>query len=145
MEQKTTLSQSIEISVQKELYDEVCKKVLAEKIILAWIMKHAMKEYADYEVREIVENFIVGEPKVAKTKVLPDATNAPRISGTGVEYMCNLSDGVEQKGIQKGIEQANRLVVINMLKENDPIDKICRIAGCDEDYVKKVQEELDEK
>ena len=85
MEQKTTLAQSMDLSVQKAQYDAACKKVLAEKIILAWIMKHTMKEYADYEVREIVERFIVGEPKVAETKVLPDETNAPKITGTGVE------------------------------------------------------------
>ena len=85
MEQKTTLSQSINIVQQKAQYDEACKKVLAEKIILAWIMKHTMKEYVEYDVREIVENFIVGEPRVAETKVLPDETNAPKVTGTGVE------------------------------------------------------------
>jgi len=314
MEQKTTLSQSIDIVEQKAQYDEACKKVLAEKIILAWIMRHTMKEYADYDVQEIVEKFIVGEPKVAETKVLPDETNAPKITGTGIEdstvtegsvtydiqfraimpdskevvqmiinveaqndfypgypiikrgiyycarmisaqygtvftkshyekiqkvysvwictnppkersntiteysltekhhvgkvketkeyydlmsaimvclgknedetehellklldvllspekkaqekkevlekefdipmtekmetevtYMCNLSDGVEQRGIEKGIEETKRTTVINMLKENDPIDKICRVAECDESYVKKVQDEL---
>ena len=85
MEQKTTLAQSIDLTVQKAQYDAACKKVLAEKIILAWIMKHTMKEYADYEVRKIVERFIVDEPKVAETKVLPDETNASKITGTGVE------------------------------------------------------------
>ena len=29
--------------------------------------------------------FIVGEPKVAETKVMPDETNAPKVTGTGVE------------------------------------------------------------
>ena len=317
MEQKTTLAQSMELPVQKAQYDAACKRVLAEKIILAWIMKHTMKEYAEYDVREIVERFIMGEPKVAETKVLPDETNVSKITGTGVEdttvtegsitydiqfhaivpdtdevvqmiinveaqndfypgypiikrgiyycarmissqygtvftkshyekiqkvysvwicmnppkernhtitgysltekqyvgkvkekedyydlmqavmiclgesgeaaenellrlldvlltsdkdadekkeilenefqipmterleteveFMCNLSDGVEQrgieKGIQKGIQQNMYTVVFNMLKENEPIEKICRYAGCDEAFVKKVQEE----
>ena len=317
MEQKTTLAQSMELPVQKAQYDAACKRVLAEKIILAWIMKHTMKEYAGYEVKEIMERFILGEPKVAETNVLPDETNAPKITGTGVEdttvtegsitydiqfhaivpdtdevvqmiinveaqndfypgypiikrgiyycarmissqygtvftkshyekiekvysvwicmnppkernhtitgysltekqyvgkvkekedyydlmqavmiclgesgeaaenellrlldvlltsdkdadekkeilenefqipmterleteveFMCNLSDGVEQrgieKGIQKGIQQNMYTVVFNMLKENEPIEKICRYAGCDEAFVKKVQEE----
>ena len=321
MEQKTTLSQSIDIVDQKAQYDEACKKVLAEKIILAWIMKHTMKEYVDYDVVEIVERFIVGEPKVAETKVMPDETNAPKITGTGVEdttvtegsitydiqfraimpssdkvvqmiinveaqndfypgypiikrgiyycarmisaqygtvftnshyekiqkvysvwicmnppkerkntitgysltekhhvgkvkekeeyydlmhavmiclggseeeeenellrmldvllssemhadekkeilenefqipmtermeteveFMCNLSDGVEQRGIQKGIklgieqgiEQTTIVVVLNMLKENEPIEKICRYTGCDEVFVEKVRSE----
>lgn len=61
---------------------------------------------------------------------------------TEVEHMCNLSDGVEQRGIEKGIEANRRTTIINMLKENDPIDKICRVAECDESYVKKVQDEL---
>ena len=85
MEQKTTLSQSIDIVEQKKQYDEACKKVLAEKIILAWIMKHTMSEYVDYDVWEIVEQFIVGEPKIAEESVLPDETNAPKIIGTGIE------------------------------------------------------------
>ena len=85
MGQKTTLSKSIDIVQQKTQYDEACKKVLAEKIILAWIMKHTMKEFVDYDVQEIVEKFIVGEPRIAETKVMPDETNASKITGTGVE------------------------------------------------------------
>lgn len=46
MEQKTTLLQSIDIVEQKERYDTACKKVFAEKIILAWFMKYIMKEDA---------------------------------------------------------------------------------------------------
>lgn len=85
MEQRTTLSQSIDIVQQKARYDAACKKVLAEKIILAWIMKHTMKEYADYDVWEIVERYIVGEPKVGEAPVLPDETTAPKVAGVGVE------------------------------------------------------------
>ena len=85
MEQKTTLAQSIDIVAQKAQYDAACKKVLAEKIILAWIMKHTMKEYESYDVWEIVEKYIVGEPKVGETQVLPDETTAPKVTGIGVE------------------------------------------------------------
>lgn len=310
MKQKTTLAQGIDIAEQKAQYDAACKRVLAEKIILAWIMKHTMKEYVSYDVREIAERFILGEPIVAGVSVLPDETNAPRIAGVGVEdtsvtegtvtydilfraivpcsdevvqmiinveaqndfypgypivkrgiyycarmissqygtiftkshyekiqkvysvwicmnppkgrsntiteysveernhignvkedeehydlisavmiclgsdedgtenellrlldvllssekkakekkeilekefhipmterieeeveHMCNLSDGVENKGIQQGI----RLTVINMLKENLPIEVICRIAECDTSYVEQIQKEL---
>ena len=67
-----------------------------------------------------------------------------------MEYMCNLSDGVENKGIQKGIkigieqgiEQNQRIVVMNMLKENEPLDKICRYAQCEESYVLSIKENL---
>lgn len=85
MEQKTTLAQSIDIVAQKAQYDAACKKVLAEKIILAWIMKHTMKEYEAYDVWEIVERYIVGEAKVGETPVLPDETTALKVAGVGVE------------------------------------------------------------
>ena len=48
----------IDLTVQKAQYDAACKRVLAEKIILAWIMKRTMKEYANYEVKEIVQMII---------------------------------------------------------------------------------------
>jgi len=81
----TTLSRSIDIISEKEQYDAACKKVLAEKIILAWIMKHTVKEYADCEVEEIAEKYIEGIPKISEIHYLPDETNTPKIRGIGVE------------------------------------------------------------
>ena len=85
MKQNTTLSKSIDIIAEKAKYDAACKKVLAEKIILAWIMKHTMKEYQDYPVEEIAEKYIEGIPEISQVPVLPDETNSTKISGTGVE------------------------------------------------------------
>ena len=64
--------------------------------------------------------------------------------------MCNLSDGVEQKGIQKGmkigieqgIAQNQRCIIINMLEENEAIEKICRYTQAEETYVLKLKQEL---
>ena len=47
-------------------------------------------------------------------------------------------EGREQ-GIEQGVLQAKRHLVINMLKENEPIDKICRVVECEEAFVKQVQ------
>ena len=122
MEQKTTLAQSIDIVQQKVQYDEACKKVLAEKIILAWIMKHTMKEYAEYDVREIVENCIVGEPKVAETKVLPDETNAPKITGTGIEDTTmtegSITYDIQFRAIVPGSDEIVQMI-INVEAQND--------------------------
>jgi len=106
MEQRTTLSQSIDITEQKAQYDAACKQLLAEKIILAWIMKHTMKEYADYDVREIAERFIVGEPKVAKTAVLPDETNVVQMQETSYTlYKVNKADASKIAGL--GVEDGS--------------------------------------
>ena len=107
MKQKTSLSQSIDITEQKAKYDAACKKVLAEKIILAWIMKHTMKEYADYDVREIVERYIVGEPQIAETQVMPDETNMQKKAEESVVSLAMttakiLGVGVEDASLTEG-------------------------------------------
>ena len=82
---RTTLSQGIDLTTDKERYDACCKRILAEKIILAWIMKHTMIEYESYEVGEIADKYIDGKPQIANVKVMPDADSVPRIEGVGVE------------------------------------------------------------
>ena len=83
---ETTVAESIRIVDEKAAYDAACKRVLAEKIILAWVMKHCLVEFHDCEVTEIAEKFIEGTPQVGEIPVMPDETNqTPRIGQTGVE------------------------------------------------------------
>ena len=58
-----------------------------------------------------------------------------------VEYMSLFLR--DQDKIEEGREEKLHSIVINMLKENMSIDIICRVAECDETYVKKIQEELE--
>ena len=48
---ETTLAKSIRVTNEKAAYDAACKRLLSEKMILAWIMKECVQEYAgmDYE------------------------------------------------------------------------------------------------
>ena len=48
-----------------------------------------------------------------------------------------------EEGEERGREENLKKTIKNMLRENDPIDKICRIAECDEAYVREVQAELE--
>ena len=56
-------------------YDAACKRLLSEKVILAWIMKNCLKEYRNCSIQEIMDNYIEGEPQIAKIPVTPDETN----------------------------------------------------------------------
>lgn len=40
--------------------------------------------------------------------------------------MCNLSEGIEQKGIEKGIQQGIQQMVVNALKSNS-IEQVAEI------------------
>lgn len=72
MEIENTLAKNITVSGDKAAYDAACKRLLANKVILAWIMKSCIEEYRDLDVEEIAEKYIEGEPQVAKTTVNPD-------------------------------------------------------------------------
>ena len=52
MDIETTLAQSIRTSDEKAKYDAACKRLLSEKIILAWIMKTCLAEYQDCDVKD---------------------------------------------------------------------------------------------
>ncbi len=82
---ETTIAKSLRLSDAMEAYDAACKKLLAEKRILAWIMKNCIREYQKLEIEDIAENYIEGKPQIAEVPVLPDETNAPRIHGIGTE------------------------------------------------------------
>ena len=70
MTAETTVAESIRIVDAKAAYDAACKRVLAEKIILAWIMKHCLIESRHCDVSEIAEKFIDGTPQEIKQSTL---------------------------------------------------------------------------
>ena len=107
------------------------------------------EDETEHELLKLLDVLLSQEKKVQEKKeILEKEFDIPMTEKmeAEVKYMCNLSDGVEQKGIEKGlkqgIEETKRTTVINMLKGNEPIEKICRYAECDEIYVKKIQDEL---
>lgn len=84
MEVQNALANRIDTAGEMSSYDEACKQILANKIILAWIMKHCVKKYADYSVEEIAAKYIEGEPEVSKVSVHLDET-AEFIEGLNTE------------------------------------------------------------
>lgn len=72
MAQRTMLAEYIDtVGVDAKL-DAVCKRLIANKLILAWIMKYTLKEYHDYDVDVIAEQFIEGEPSISGQAVHRD-------------------------------------------------------------------------
>ena len=64
-------------------YDAVCKEILSQKRILAWIMKECMTEYERYSVEEIAHRYIENDLQVSS--VLVDEEWMPQIQGANVE------------------------------------------------------------
>lgn len=72
MEVENTLAKNINSAGENAAYDVACKRLLANKIILAWIMKSCVEEYRDCSISDIAEKYIEGQPQVAETAVNPD-------------------------------------------------------------------------
>lgn len=69
---ETALSRDMSLIKDGRKLDELCKRVLSNKIVLSWIMKKCMDEYKNYEVSDILKNYIIGFPQVAKSAVHRD-------------------------------------------------------------------------
>lgn len=116
MEIDTPIAEGIHATDQSARYDATCKRLLSQKIILAWIMKSCLKEYRDCDVKEIAEKYIEGTPQVGivlpspeageakKRQVLEDEFDIPMTETleTEVRQMCNLSEGVRDLGRAEG-------------------------------------------
>lgn len=64
-------------------YDAQVKKVLSEKVILAWILKNVTSEFEELSIKEI-EMCIEDNPEISIVKVNPGETNK-RITGIATE------------------------------------------------------------
>lgn len=104
-------------------YDESCKSILAEKIILAWIMNACVKEYKGIDPNEIARKYTEGEPEIGsvvetlltdeKSKVQKDRIVEDEFGITmsdslerKVNSMCNLSQGIIERTATKTWDEA---------------------------------------
>ncbi|MCI9144238.1 MAG: hypothetical protein HFH87_16730, partial [Lachnospiraceae bacterium] len=86
MNTDSTIAKNIRMADAKASYDAACKRLLSEKIILAWIMKNCLEEYRDCDVDEIAGKYIEGTPQVGEVAVAPDESNrVSMIQGAGNE------------------------------------------------------------
>ena len=74
-QEENYLAQSISQVDVDARYDEGVKRLLANKSILAVIMKECVPEYRGCTVREIAEKYIEGEPQIGAVGVDADETN----------------------------------------------------------------------
>ncbi len=81
------LAQNLKVAEEDESarFDASAKKLIAEKSILAYILKSALSEYGPYSVREIAEKFIEGEPEIGRFAVHQDHPDRERIEGQPTE------------------------------------------------------------
>ena len=86
MRAESTLAKMISTAGEKAAYDNACKRLLANKIILAWIMKSCLEEYRDCGNSEIASKYIEGEAQISEAAVHPDEeAESLQITGLNTE------------------------------------------------------------
>lgn len=84
MKTENTLAKRIETAGQNASYDSHCKRLLANKQILAWILKTCVVEFSDCSIKDIETKYIEGSPQIAEVTVHQDES-AEFIQGTNTE------------------------------------------------------------
>lgn len=120
---KSTLSARIDSAGVKASYDAACKRLLANKTILAWIMKSCMVEYADCTVSDIAERYIEGQPQISHVAVNPDELwDEEQIQGMSTEdstiHEGTITYDIRFFALAPGSRELIRLI-INIEAQND--------------------------
>ncbi len=74
---ETNLSNAIDITSETAKYDDSVKEVLADKQVLARILKYTLEEFKDIELEEIMRS--MDEPVISGVRVEPGQTNFSKV------------------------------------------------------------------
>ena len=94
MKTETQLAKLIRITKDKARYDNQVKKLLANREILAWILKTCTEEFAPYRIQEI-EGCIRGDPEISFGAVYPNDNDrdGTLLNGAASQEGMNTEDG----------------------------------------------------
>lgn len=85
MKEKTSIAKDIETAKEKSNLDSACKRLLANKVILAWMLKECLDEFKDESIKDISEKYIEGTPEISAEALHQDETVPEKIIGADTE------------------------------------------------------------
>ena len=100
MGKETYLAHTITQTDYEVRYDRAAKKLLANKLVLAHILKDCVKEYQACSIMDIAQKYIEGEPEVGTTGVYMDDSNSPEQPDIKPEAMRAQATGVQATNTQ---------------------------------------------
>lgn len=113
MGKETYLAHTITQTDYEARYDRAAKKLLANKLVLAHILKDCVKEYQACSIMDIAQKYIEGEPEVGTTGVYMDDSNSPEQPDIKPETMATQSAEVQAMNAQEVNAQAINTQAMN--------------------------------
>ena len=80
MSDNSYLSSALYAAGDRAAYDAGAKRLLADKQVLAWILKYCVKEFKDYSI-DVIKDCIEGTPEVSRIYLLPRKAEPEAITG----------------------------------------------------------------
>ena len=83
---KTGNAEDSALAAAKKAYDASCKRLLADRSVLARILKGSLQEYLDFDAGVIAESCIERETQIGTVPVLPDSGRADLNGNFGTSH-----------------------------------------------------------
>ena len=113
MGKETYLAHTITQTDYEARYDRAAKKLLANKFVLAHILKDCVKEYQACSIMDIAQKYIEGEPEVGTTGVYIDDSSSPEQPDIKPETVVTRAAEVQAVNAQEVNAQEVNAQVIN--------------------------------
>ena len=113
MGKETYLAHTITQTDYEARYDRAAKKLLANKLVLAHILKDCVKEYQACSIMDIAQKYIEGEPEVGTTGVNMDDSNSPEQPDIKPETVVTQAAEVQEMSIQEVNAPAMNIQAMN--------------------------------
>ena len=113
MGKETYLAHTITQTDYEARYDRAAKKLLANKFVLAHILKDCVKEYQACSIMDIAQKYIEGEPEVGTTGVYMDDSSSPEQPDIKPETVVTRAAEVQAVNAQEVNAQEVNAQVIN--------------------------------
>ena len=113
MGKETYLAHTITQTDYEARYDRAAKKLLANKLVLAHILKDCVKEYQACSIMDIAQKYIEGEPEVGTTGVNMDDINSPEQPDIKPETVVTQAAEVQTMNTQEVNAQAMSIQAMN--------------------------------
>ena len=113
MGKETYLAHTITQTDYEARYDRAAKKLLANKLVLAHILKDCVKEYQACSIMDIAQKYIEGEPEVGTTGVNMDDINSPEQPDIKLETVVTQAAEVQTMNPQEVNAQAMSIQAMN--------------------------------
>lgn len=111
------------------------------------LIKKAVENYevltGDAEVKRLAEIKLMSD--LEEHSALTSARDKGKAQGLKEGLKLGLQEGREkglQEGREKGLQEGKKEIIINLLKENMPLEKISKISGLSINKIKEIQDTL---